>query len=356
MLAAMSKVRLRDVAAAAGVSQGTASNVYNRPDIVRPALRERVLEAADRLGFAGPAPTARALRQGRANLIAVVSDESLGYMLADPYGRRLLGGVATVCDAQGVGLTVASTHGTGGATGQGWSIDTALVDGFILYCYEDDAEVAERARARNLPMVAIDVGRMAGVASIGIDERMAARAAAAHVATLGHRRVGILSLELSGDGRTGPVGRDRIAAARFGGTRDRLDGYLTALAAAGLGEDAIAVHETLNDGPTTRTALETMAAGPAPPTAILAMSDVMALHAMDWLAARGLRVPGDVSVVGFDDTPEGAQASPPLTTLAQPAEMKGRIAAEMLLGLRPMGDHVLPTALTVRGSTAAPRG
>ncbi len=349
----MRKVRLSDVAEAAGVSQGTASNVYNRPDIVRPEVRAAVLEVAERLGFTGPAPTASALRRGRANLIAVVSDESPAYFLGDPYGRRLLQGAAEVCDAQGVGLTLASTRPRGG--GQGWSIDTALVDGFILFCYEDGTEVAAHARARGLPMVAIDAGPVVGAATVGIDDRAAAHAAAAHVAALGHRRVGVLSLELADDGRTGPLDAARMAAARYRSSRDRMLGYREALAAAGIDAADCPAFETFNDAETAAAGLAWLFDRPEPPTAILAMSDVLALAALDWLAARDLRAPEDVSVVGFDDTPEAARAAPPLTTLAQPADLKGRIAAEMLLGLRPMGDHAFDARLTVRQSTAAPR-
>lgn len=352
----MRKVRLRDVAEAAGVSQGTASNVYNRPGIVRPEVRAQVLAAAERLGFSGPAPAASALRRGRANLIAVVSDESPAYFLADPYGRRLLQGVAEVCDAQGVGLTLASTRPRDG--GQGWSIDSALVDGFILFCYEDDTEVAARARARGLPMVAIDAGRLDGAAAVGIDDRAAAHAVAAHIAALGHRRAGILSLELADDGRCGPIDAARLAAARYRSGRDRLLGYRAALAGqpveAGADPADGPAFETFNDADTAAAGLAWLFDRPAPPTAILAMSDVLALAALDWLAARGLRVPQDVSVAGFDDTPEAARAAVPLTTLSQPADLKGRIAAEMLLGLRPMADHALTAALTVRASTAPP--
>jgi DNA-binding LacI/PurR family transcriptional regulator len=348
----MRKVRLRDVAEAAGVSQGTASNVYNRPEIVRPEVRAQVLAVAERLGFAGPAPAASALRRGRANLIAVVSDESPAYFLGDHYGRRLLQGVAEVCDAQGVGLTLASTRPRDG--GQGWSIDTALVDGFILFCYEDDTEVAVRARARSLPMVAIDAGRIEGAAAVGIDDRAAAQAAATHLSGLGHQRVGVLALELSGDGRTGPIDAARLAVARYRSSRDRLLGYHAALSAAGGDPTGCPAYETFNDAETAAAGLDWLFDRPAPPTAILAMSDVLALAALDWLSARGMRVPEDVSVTGFDDTPEAALASVALTTVSQPADLKGRIAAEMLLGLRPLEDHALDVGLTVRASTAPP--
>ena len=89
-------IKLKDVAEAAGVSQGTASNVWNKPELVRAELRERVLEAARVLGYAGPSPTGRLLRAGKANAIGIAAAEPLDYFFADPWARRLLTEVAEV--------------------------------------------------------------------------------------------------------------------------------------------------------------------------------------------------------------------------------------------------------------------
>ena len=343
-------VRLRDVAAAAGVSAGTVSNVFNRPEAVRPELRERVLAAASRLGYAGPAPAARALRRGRAHLIALVTDEAASYVLSDPFGRRLLSGIAAVCDETGDGLTIASTAA---AAAGGWSIETALVDGFILFCFAEEDETLEQARRRGLPLVTVDSARAPGAPSVGIDDAGAAAEAARHVLWLGHRRIAILSTELVKDGRVGPVSPGRAARATAAGGRARLAGYRAALTEAGLDPEAVPVFETENDRGSVEAAIRFLFDRPEPPTALLAMSDVIALGALDALAARGLRAPSDVSIVGFDDGPEAVRAHPPLTTVGQPAEEKGRAAAEMLLGLRPPGDLVLPAAL-VRRATCGP--
>ncbi len=349
--AAMTSVRLRDVAAAAGVSAGTASNVFNRPEAVRPELRERVLAAARTLGYAGPEPAARALRRGRAHLIALVTDEAATYVLGDPFGRRLLAGIASVCDETGDGLTIASTAG---AASGGWSIETALVDGFILFCFAERDETLAKAVARGLPLVTVDSARAPGVPSVGIDDARAAEEAAGHLLGLGHRRFGVLSMELAKDGSTGPVSAERAAAAPASGSRARLEGYRRALAAAGVGPEAAPVFETQNDREGVQAGVAWLMDRPDPPTALLAMSDVMALAALDALAARGLRAPQDVSLVGFDDAPEAARAHPPLTTVGQPAEEKGRAAAQMLLGLREARDLVLPAALVRRATTGPP--
>lgn len=161
-------------------------------------------------------------------------------------------------------------------------------------------------------------------------------------------------MELAKDGRTGPVTPERAAGALASGSRARLDGYRRALAAAGVGPDMAPAFETQNDRAGVEAGVAWLLDRPDPPTALLAMSDVMALAALDALAARGLRAPQDISLVGFDDAPEAARAHPPLTTVGQPAEEKGRAAAQMLLGLRPPGDLVLPAALVRRATTGPP--
>ena len=124
-------VKLKDVAAAAGVSHGTASNVFNRPELVREEVRERVREAARALGYAGPSPQGRLLRTGKVNAIGVAAAEPLEYFFADPWARRLLKEVAEVCDARGAGLALVSV---GGEQPLAWGIENALVDGFLLRC------------------------------------------------------------------------------------------------------------------------------------------------------------------------------------------------------------------------------
>jgi DNA-binding LacI/PurR family transcriptional regulator len=101
-------VRLSDVAKAAGVSQGTASNVFSRPELVRPAVREKVEEAARQLGFAGPDPRGRLLRAGKVNAIGVVVSQKLKDFFDDPYNREFMAGITDVCDARGAGVSMIS--------------------------------------------------------------------------------------------------------------------------------------------------------------------------------------------------------------------------------------------------------
>lgn len=345
----MTKVRLKDVAAAAGVSQGTASNVFNRPGLVRAELRDAVLEVARQLGYGGPAPAGRVLRSGRAHLIALVVEQSLEYMLTDGYSQRLLAGIARVCDEVQSGLAVVAAERE--ARGPGWSVDTAIADGFILHCHAH--RLIDRARRRGIPFVAVDSGPVAGAATVDTDNREAAAKAAAHLLGLGHRKIGILSLELSDDERRGPIDAARREVEGYAVTRDRLAGYLETLAAAGIDAGSVPVFETFNDRPTVADGVAHILESLPGVTGLLTMSDTIARAAIAELEGRGLRVPADVSVVGFDDV--GAGSTLPLTTLAQPIEAKGALAARMLLGLEPPAAHVLPAVLEVRASTGPPR-
>src|SRR5690606_23753555 len=152
------------------------------------------------------------------------------------------------------------------------------------------------------------------------------------------------------------VSPEQVDAAFYSGSRDRIRGYLAGLAEFGVDPATVSIFETTNDGPSVAQALEHFYADGQRPTALLCMSDRAALIALDWLRAKGLAVPGDVSVVGFDGVPEGAVSDPPLTTVAQPIAEIGRMAAEMILeGIDAPRRERLEVELIVRQSTAPPR-
>jgi len=341
-------IRLKDVAETAGVSHGTASNVFNRPDLVREEVRERVLQAARALGYAGPSPVGRLLRSGKVNAIGIAAAEPLDYFFSNPWARRLLTEVAEVCDARGAGLALVSV-----AEDQplGWSIESALVDGFLLRC-AGPGLLVEVAQKRGLPFVALSLDTAEpDVPAIDIDDFGGACAAARHLVELGHRRIAVLGIGLGdGPGRISPEG---VRATRFVNVRERARGYWTALAEAGIGESEVPVLATGSDGWNTEAAMAVLFEGSQPPpTALLAMSDLVALKAIRWLAARGRRVPEDVSVVGFDGVPEAAMANPPLTTLEQPfRRIAERSVAAILDDALPEGREVLPLTLVTRNST-----
>lgn len=346
----MKGAKLSDVAKAAGVSSGTASNVFNRPEIVSPEVRSRVEAAARRLGYNGPDPKGRLLRAGKVNAIGVVTSDDTADAFRDPYTRLVMSGVAKECDARGAGLALVSTKQSESA----WRIQTALVDGFIVSCYKVDDAVVALAQERKLPFVALDLDAGPGTSSVLIEDRRGAALAARHLLELGHRRIGILSLPAKG-GCDSPTGLGRIQASAFRFIRDRLAGYGEALAEHGLTLEQAPILELKGDAEHDAPAVRDFLAAYPDLTALLAMADILAFAALGAAQARGLRVPEDLSIVGFDDVAEAAESDPPLTTVAQPAFEKGQTAARMIFDQGPPRTELLPVKLVVRGSTAKPR-
>lgn len=346
-------IKLSDVAKAAGVSQGTASNAFNRPEIVRPEVRERIEAAARELGYAGPDPKGRLLRAGKVNAIGVATTETLDYFFADPYARAMMASISAACDVRGAGISLISAANDEKLA---WNIQSAIVDGLILLCIEGGERLVELSRERRLPFVALQLAASdETISTIGIDEFESARTAARHIGALGHRDVAIIALELVDD-RIGPVSPEQVDAALYSGSRDRIRGYLAGLAEFGVASESVPVFETMNNAPTVVAALEHFYADERRPTALLCMSDRAALIALDWLRGRGLSVPDDVSVIGFDGVPEGAVSDPPLTTVAQPIPEMGRLAAEMIFeGIDSPRRERVEVELVVRQSTAPPK-
>jgi DNA-binding LacI/PurR family transcriptional regulator len=340
-------ITLRDVAAAAGVSHGTASNVFSRPEVVREEVRERVHTAAQSLGYAGPSPKGRLLRSGKTHAIGIAAAEPLEYFFADPWARQLMAEVAKVCDARGAGIALISVANGGHLD---WSIQSALVDGFLLRCARREL-IVEVAQKRGLPFVALSLDTdEPDVPAIDIDDFSGARDAARHLTALGHRQVAVLGIGLGGT--AGRVRREQVLATPFVNVRERARGYWAALAEVGVPEDAVPVYAVQDDGGNIGDVLASVFAEAEPPTALLTMSDRVALQALGWLAGQGLSVPAQVSVVGFDDVQEAALASPALTTVAQPYRRIAERAVEAILdGRMPAGREVLPLALVIRGST-----
>jgi DNA-binding LacI/PurR family transcriptional regulator len=352
--AARRSVTLATLARELGVSRTTVSNAYNHPDQLSPALRERVLEAARRLGYPGPDPLAATLSRGRAGALGLLFFDDLHYPLrfafSDPAHVLFLEGVADACAQAGVGLVL-----VGGGSGADLA-RAALVDGFVCqYDVEDD----ERLRAveeRGLPLVVVDGPARPGAGHVGVDDRGGAALAARHLLELGHRRLGVVAAPLSPDRFEGPAGLERRAGAAYQVIRDRLLGYRDAVEEAGLDWAAVRVEERRPYGQEAgQRAAAALLDQADRPTALLAMTDEVALGALRAAQELGIAVPEELSVVGFDDTPSAALARPALTTVHQPHHDKGVAAAEWLLD--PAGrpaNQLLPVELVVRASTAPP--
>jgi DNA-binding LacI/PurR family transcriptional regulator len=347
---------LRAVAAELGVTAMTVSNAYNRPDQLSAELRARILDTARRLGYSGPDPLARGLRRGRSGALGLVYDTRLTYAVGDPAAGAFLSGVCGPAEEAGLGLLL--VPGSAPTRRSAAALEGALVDGLIVYSVAEGDRLVAAALERRLPTVIVDQPRIPDAPYVGIDDRSAAAAVASHLTELGHRRVAVISFALSPDGREGPAETARRRAARYPVTRARLQGYADALRAAGLAWDAVPVHECPGSSRSLgRTAANVLLEADPRPTALLATSDELALGAIEAAAARGIAVPAELSVAGFDDAP-GSPAALPLTTVRQDHALKGRTAADLLLarlrGASAASPDPLPHRLVIRDSTAAP--
>ncbi|MBW4581948.1 MAG: LacI family DNA-binding transcriptional regulator [Tildeniella nuda ZEHNDER 1965/U140] len=344
-------VTLLDIAKALGISRTTVSNAFNRPDQLSPDRRERILATAKAMGYSGPNPTARLLRTGQVGAIGVVFSESLPYAFSDPVAIAFLQGIASVCEPAKTSLLIVPLH-RGGTTLD--TVQRAVVDGFIIYSTPDTDAATAQVLQRNLPTVMVDCSPVVGVSSVSIDDRRAARAAAAHLIRLRHTRLGIIAMELRFDQYEGIVDAQRIATATFPHALARLQGYQDAMQEAGLDPRHTPIEERVNreDGGFTAT-LALLNRTPRP-TAILAMSDRLAVGALRAAETLGLNVPQELSIVGFDDIPLASQIRPRLTTVRQPLVEKGAVAARLLLENfdQPIAQ-VLLTELVLRESSEA---
>lgn len=341
------RVRLSDVAARAGVSVGSASQAFSRPELVSEQMLERVRAAAEALDYMGPDPAARRLRTGRAGVLGLIFTERLGYTFTDPAAPAFLSGIAQGMEQAHMGLLLIPDSPIRDQAAR--TVREAVIDGFIIYSAPQNDPRVEAALGRRLPIVTVDQPRGARTPFVGIDDRGAARSAAEHLRTLGHKRVGVLSFVTALD----PEGRLALDL-----SAERLAGYKEGLGAA-WDERRVRTCRPNAPEPARIAALELLRAS-SPPTAMLAMSDVLAIGVLQATAELGISVPAELSLVGFDDSPAAALAAPPLTTVAQPHEEKGRLAASWLIeALEHRGDRrkrhrraILPTELVVRESTA----
>jgi DNA-binding LacI/PurR family transcriptional regulator len=349
-------VTLATIAAELGVSRMTVSNAYNHPDQLSPELREKVLESAKRLGYPGPNPLAATLSRGRVGALGLLFDDPLSYAFTDPASVLFFGGIAEVCERRQVGLVLVPSGVE--TLGQADLTRVALVDGFIAYCDLADDGRLEAIEERGLPMVIVDGPRRPGAHHVALDDRGAARAAARHLIDLGHRRFGVIPFQLAPDRYEGAAGPERQATARFHTSRERLRGYRDALEAAGIDWTTVPVEVRIPHGRDAgRRSAGALLDRAERPTALLAMSDELAIGALQAAEERGIAVPRELSVVGFDDTPAAGHARPPLTTIWQPHREKGAAAARLLLEPGEAGGPVeaeltLPTELVVRASSA----
>jgi DNA-binding LacI/PurR family transcriptional regulator len=335
------RVTISDVAEKAGVSKTAVSFAFNSPDRLNAATATRIRDIAQELGYR-PDPVARMLARRRTGSIGVLTPQDLSVIFTNPYFATFSAGIAAGAEEQGYALHfISPLHGS-----LSHAIQRATVDGIVAIGLTDDHPEIDEIRRAGLPMVLVDSGTTGAVASVDVDDEGGARAAARHVIDLGHRAVAVLAI---GEPRSSPAGAGGVVGRRLQGYRSEL-----ADAAIELASDDVAFGDAGIDGG--RAAFVQVWSAGRRPTAVLAMSDGMAIGAIRAIRDLGLAVPRDISVVGFDDVDLAASTDPPLTTVHQPVRAKGETAVELLLSViegrdRTPGHRRLETGLVVRSST-----
>lgn len=355
------RATLASLAAELKVSRTTVSNAYNRPDQLSAELRDRVLTTAKRLGYPGPDPVARSLRTRRAGAVGLMITEPLNYSFSDPAALDFVAGLAESCEAVGQGLLLVAVGPNRSIADGSAAVLAAGVDGFVVYSAADDDPYLPVVLGRHLPVVVVDQpDGVPGASQVGIDDRAGMRALTEYVLQLGHRDIGLLTMRLGRDwphDGAGPAlaAPDRLATPQFHVQAERIRGLQEALAAAGRDPASLTVVESYEHLPTSGGAGADVALAANPRiTALMCTADVLALSAMDHLRARGVYVPGQLTVTGFDGVPEALQRG--LTTVRQPGVEKGRRAGELLHTPPRTGLPVTEVLATevVRGRTSGP--
>ena len=338
--------RIADVARQAGVSKTAVSFAFNNPDRLSSETATRIREVADSLGYR-PHPVARMLTQRQTMTLGVLTPQALAVIFSNPFFALFSEGVAHAAEDLGYELHFISPRNGSLAL----AVRRATVDGVVAIGLSGDHPEVEQIRSSGLPMVLVDSEDLPEHSSVVVDDEGGARAAAEHLVGLGHRDVLVVAVER-------PESRDDRIPDRAAGVVDRrLRGYRAGLGTAGMDltpEWIVAGRASIDGG---EAAFQRAWSAGLRPTGVLAMSDAMAIGALRAARQLGLRVPDDLSVVGFDDIDLAALVDPALTTVHQPIRQKGSDAVRLLLnemelraGHQP--QHLrLETRLIVRGST-----
>ncbi|WP_083413795.1 LacI family DNA-binding transcriptional regulator [Curtobacterium sp. MCBA15_013] len=348
---------LTAVARAAGVAPSTASLAFSGSGPVSEDAKARVLAAAAELGYGGPDPRARSLRRGRSGVIGVVMDERLSDAFRDPVNVLTLDGIAEVAGAAGASLLLVRSP-LDDEQGAVPLVDAPMDAVVLVGCNVRIDPAVAVLRRRQIPVVAIEADDIEGAVPIQLDNREASRRAAAFLRDLGHEAVTIVSLPLDGAHRRGPIDAEREAAGIAFTSLERLRGV------RGVYPDSVAIEaagSSVEEGRIAGTAL--FAPDGPRPTAVIAQSDVLAVGVISAALDAGLRVPEDVSVVGFDgitvdDSLFHRTRIRQLTTLVQPFVQKGQAAARaalaMLEGAEPQ-PAAFRSELRIGDTTGPPR-
>lgn len=346
------RITIADVAERAGVSTSTASLAFRRPDRVISGTRERILSVAEELGYGGPHPVASSLRSGRSGIIGIVIAERVRHAFQSPVTVATMDGLSEALDDVGFGQLLLAGRADRG--GRPEPLRTLPVDAVVFATRGEELDdLLPIVRARGVPIVGIEGPHAADITTVEVDDRGGTHTLAAHVAALGHRRVGVV-MRTTTLGASRPPGPPEPIGARLDLIENRtIRGRLEAVQR--VFPDAIRVEAGGRDAGAGSAAAHRLLDSSSGLTAILAQNDVLASGVLLAAHERGLRVPGDLTVTGFDGV-SLPWLERPLTTVRQPLHERGRRAGQLvaarLSGQSP-GGVVLPVEF-VEGATAGP--
>jgi LacI family transcriptional regulator len=329
---------IRHVAERAGVSVTTVSHALNGTRFVSEQARAKVQEASNALGYV-PSEVARWLKHNTTRTLGMLVPNN-----SNPYFAEIIRGVERRCHAAGYSLLLCNSDDDGERQADHLRVlAERRIDGLVLVGAGDDAQIAAGCAGLRIPLVLVD-REIDSIAAdlVEVDHAAGGDMATAHLLSLGHRRVACIG---------GP--------ARLRPSQQREAGWRRALARAGIEPRAAELERGAFDAPGGAEAMTRLLNSRKPPTAVFVCNDLMAIGALHAAHEAGVRVPEDLSVIGFDDIELAAYTRPPLTTIAQPKEAIGIGAAEMLLerlraGRSEPGRLILQPELRLRASCAAP--
>lgn len=330
---------MREVAARAGVSVATVSRALSGSTLVAIEVRQRVQDVADELGYVASRLPAN-LRAKNVRILALVVGN-----VRNAYFPELIDGCGEAAHAAGYPLIFGDSNEDPGRESEILEqLALERVAGVALATSAGMTEGLRRLLNLGIPVVAVD-RRVAGVEidTVTVGSHEGALAGVRHLVGLGHRRIGVIS---------GPASLSTLA--------ERLEGYRAGLEEAGIALDASLVMPGDLTLDTARGLARSLLRRQDRPTAVLCFNDLSTLGALHGIRDAGLRVPRDVSLLGFDELPGADLIDPPLTVIAQPVFDIGRSAIELLARRVsdpdvPVEELVLPTRLVMRASTAAPK-
>lgn len=348
------RATIADVAAIAGVSTSTASLVFRSQDRVAPGTRDRILAAAEAVGYQGPHPIASSLRSGRSGIVGIVIAERVRQAFQNPVAVATMDGLSDVLDGEGFGQLLLPGRADP-VPSRPDPLRMLPVDAVVFATRgEEFDDLLPVVRARGVPIVGIEGPHARDVILVEVDDVGGMRAMAERVAALGHRRVGVI-MRTTRLGRSDAPGPVEPVGARLDEIVNRtIRGRLEAV--QGVFADAVRVEAGGRDATAgAAAALRLLQTGDRP-TALLAQNDQLAAGALGAAAELGLQVPEDVTVTGFDGV-EMPWLGRSLSTIRQPLHERGRRAGELVTALL-RGDQVpartiLPVEL-VTGQTAGP--